>query len=189
MAVMGIFRCLLVGVISMKRFSMKVPDGDNVARLVCGDCGFINYVNPKVVAGAVVTYGDRILLCKRDIEPRAGYWTLPAGYLEQGESPDAGARREAEEEACADIEIRDLLGVYSILHISQVMMIYRARLKDGKFAAGHETSDARLFAWDEIPWRDLAFESVPWALERFHEVRDVEVYTPFLHPRLPDLGL
>jgi ADP-ribose pyrophosphatase YjhB (NUDIX family) len=149
-----------------------VPDGDNRERLVCPDCGFINYDNPKIVVGSVVRSDDRILLCRRAIDPRHGFWTLPAGYLELNESTTDGAIREAWEEAQARIAIDGLLAIYNIPRISQVQLIYRARLIDPAIGAGPESLEVRLFRWDEIPWHDLAFPSVKWALDHFHEVRE-----------------
>jgi len=163
-------------------FSRRVPDGDNRERLVCGDCGFVSYENPKVVVGSVCTWGDRILLCKRAIEPRRGYWTLPAGYLEARESTADGAAREAFEEACARIEIDALLAVYSIPRISQVQVIYRARLTSPDVAVGPESEAVRLFGWEEIPWDDLAFPSVRWALTQFRAIRDQPVFAAHGNP-------
>ena len=154
-----------------------VPDGDNRERLVCPDCGFINYENPKVVVGAVVGHEDRILLCRRAIGPRKGFWTLPAGFMELNETPAEGAKRETREEACAEIEIDALLAVYSIPRISQVQVIYRARLAAPKFAAGPESSEVGLFGWTEIPWDELAFPSVHWALGHYDEVRGETNFT------------
>ena len=107
----------------------RIPDGDDRERLVCPDCGFISYENPKVVVGSVALWDDTILMCRRAIPPRVGYWTLPAGYLETGETTEAGAVRGAWEEARAQIEIDTLLAVYNIPRISQVQMIYRAILR------------------------------------------------------------
>jgi len=150
---------------------LRIPDGDTRERRVCDDCGFIVYDNPKVVVGSVVTLDDRILLCRRAIEPRRGYWTLPAGYLELHESTAAGAEREAYEEARARIVIEGLLAVYDIPRISQVQVIYRARLADPSVEAGPESLEVQLFRWEEIPWSDLAFPSVRWALDHFHDWR------------------
>ena len=147
----------------------KVPEGDTQERMVCPDCGFIAYENPKIVVGSVVVSGDRFLLCRRAIEPRRGYWTLPAGYLEVNESTMSGAAREAFEEARARIAIEGLLGVYDIPRLSQVQVIYRARLAEPGFEAGAESLEVRLFAWDEIPWDDLAFPSVHWSLRHFRD--------------------
>ena len=110
----------------------RIPDGDNQPRLVCDDCGFVNYVNPKVVVGAVAVWEDRFLLCRRAIEPRVGYWTIPAGYLEVNETPTDGALREVREEANAELVINALLAVYSVPRISQVQLIYRADLASSK---------------------------------------------------------
>ncbi len=146
-----------------------VPEGDTRERMVCPDCGFIAYENPKVVVGSVVVSGDRFLLCRRAIEPRRGYWTLPAGYLEVNESTMSGAAREALEEAGAEIAIEGLLAVYDIPRISQVQVIYRARLAEPSVEAGPESLEVRLFAWEEIPWDDLAFPSVRWSLHHFRD--------------------
>ncbi|MEE8445613.1 MAG: NUDIX hydrolase [Alphaproteobacteria bacterium] len=154
----------------------EVPDGDNRERLVCPDCGFIEYENPKVVVGAVVGHEDRILLCRRAIGPRKGFWTLPAGFMELNESPADGAIRETLEEARAEIEIDALLAVYSIPRISQVQVIYRATLVTPDFAAGPESQAVELFGWREIPWDDLAFPSVRWALDHYDEVRGEAVF-------------
>lgn len=163
-------------------FTRQVPEGDNRERLVCGDCGFINYVNPKIVVGAVVTWEGRFLLCRRAIEPRRGYWTIPAGYLEEHETTEAGARREALEEACAEIELEGLLGVYNVPRISQVQLIYRARLRAPEFGAGEESLEAALFDWADIPWKELAFPSVIWALNHHREVDGHEVFAPRTNP-------
>jgi ADP-ribose pyrophosphatase YjhB (NUDIX family) len=159
-----------------------IPEGDQRERLTCPDCGFIAYENPKVVVGAVVTHGDRFLLCRRAIEPRRGFWTLPAGYLELGETPEEGARREAREEACAEIELDALLGLYTIARKSQVQLIYRARLVHPEVAAGPESEAVALLRWEEIPWDELAFPSVRWALEHHEEVRGLAVFAPRGNP-------
>lgn len=165
-----------------ERFTRRVPQGDDRQRLVCDDCGFVLYENPKIVVGAVVHRGDRIVLCRRAIPPRLGYWTLPAGYLELGESPEAGARREAWEEARADIEIEQLLGVYAITRISQVQLIYRARLRDSRVEAGPESAEVGLFRWDEVPWDAIAFPSVHWALGDYRETRGEAAFAPRRNP-------
>ncbi len=149
-------------------FLRQVPDGDTRERLVCRDCGHVSYENPKVVVGSVVAHQDRVLLCRRAIEPRIGYWTLPAGYLEMGESVEEGAIREAYEEAEAHIELDGILAVYSISRIGQVQVMFRARFADDDrpaFAAGPESAEVGLFAWSEIPWDDIAFPSVRWSLD------------------------
>ncbi|UCG89393.1 MAG: NUDIX hydrolase [Gemmatimonadota bacterium] len=168
-------------------FQRKIPPGDTHPRLVCADCGFIYYENPKLVVGSVCEWSDRVLLCRREIEPRFGYWTIPAGYMEARETTIEGAQREAWEEARARIEIDSLLGVYSIPRISQVQLIYRARLLTPDVEAGDETSEVALFAWDAIPWGELAFPSVRWALRHSREVVGQSIYTPFTNPA-GDLG-
>lgn len=148
-----------------------IPEGDNRERTICADCGYVLYDNPKIVVGSVPRWGERILLCRRAIHPRRGYWTLPAGYLELNEATNAGAEREAWEEACAKIAIEGLLAIYDMPRISQVQLIYRARLVDEAVAAGPESLEVGLFAWDDIPWDDLAFPSVRWALHHEREAR------------------
>jgi ADP-ribose pyrophosphatase YjhB (NUDIX family) len=149
-----------------------IPEGDERTRLVCTDCGYIAYENPKIVVGSVVRHDDRYLLCRRAIDPRKGYWTLPAGYLELQESTEAGALREAWEEARARIRLDGLLAIYSIQHLSQVQLIYRATLLDAAIAAGPESLEVRLFRWDEIPWSDIAFPSVRWSLDADRKAGD-----------------
>jgi ADP-ribose pyrophosphatase YjhB (NUDIX family) len=150
----------------------RVPEGDNRERLVCADCGFIQYENPKVVVGSVARWGDKLLLCRRAIPPRKGFWTLPAGYLELNETASDGAVREAWEEARARIAIDALLAVYNIPRISQVQLIFRAELTSPDVEAGPESAEVGLFTWDEIPWKDIAFPSVHWALGHWREVGD-----------------
>src|SRR5260370_22542518 len=133
---------------------MLIPEGDNRERQVCPDCGFVNYENPKIVVGTVCHWEDRILLCRRAINPRRGFWTLPAGYMELNESAADAALREAWEEAEAKIAIDGLLAVYSIPRISQVHLIYRGRLTSPAIAAGPESLDVVLFSLDEMPWGD-----------------------------------
>lgn len=149
------------------RFELKIPEGEDRLREVCTSCGFINYVNPKIVVGAVIQYGERFLLCRRAIAPRIGFWTLPAGFMEERETAEEGAAREAMEEACAKIEIDGLLGIYSVPRISQVQLMFHARLVDPAIAPGPESTEVMLVTWDEIPWGELAFPSVKWALDHF----------------------
>jgi ADP-ribose pyrophosphatase YjhB (NUDIX family) len=163
-------------------FIRKIPEGDDRERLVCGDCGFVYYQNPKIVVGSVVEHDGRILLCRRAIPPRVGYWTIPAGYLELNEGAEAGARREAWEEARADIAIDQLLAVYTIERISQVQLIYRAGLNTDDVAAGPESQEVALFAWADLPWAELAFPSVHWALKHFEEVRGERAFAPRANP-------
>ncbi len=149
----------------------RVPEGDNRERMICAECGYVLYDNPKIVVGSVPRWGERVLMCRRSIHPRRGYWTLPAGYLELNEATSAGAEREAFEEAQAKIEIEGLLAIYDIPRISQVQLIYRARLIDEAVAAGPESLEVALFGWNEIPWDNIAFPSVRWALHHDREAR------------------
>ncbi len=165
-----------------QRFSKRIPEDDNRERQVCDDCGFIHYVNPKIVVGAVVTWEDKFLLCKRAIEPRTGFWTLPAGYMEENETAEAGAAREAMEEATAEIAIDGLLGIYALSHISQVQLIYRAKLVTPEIAPGPESTEVGLFTWDQIPWDNLAFPSNHWSLNYYREVGEAEVFIPCTGP-------
>ncbi|MCK8783778.1 NUDIX hydrolase [Roseomonas sp. NAR14] len=154
----------------MPRFVQRIPEGDDRPRQACADCGFVLYENPKMVVGSVVALeGGQVLLCRRAIEPRSGYWTLPAGYLEMGETVAEGAAREAWEEARARIAIEDVLAVYSIARIGQVQVIFRARLAEPGFAPGPESREVRGFAWDDIPWQEIAFPSVRWALRAWRD--------------------
>lgn len=164
-------------------FHRQTPEGDSHERDVCQQCGFVHYQNPKVVAGSVVHHDGQILLCRRAINPRLGFWTLPAGYMELGETITEAALREAREEACADIEIDAVLAVYSIPRLSQVQVIHVARLRGGKFAAGEESLEVRLFNWDDIPWNDLAFPSVHWALRHFRQISGQNKFPAFTNPQ------
>ena len=159
-----------------------IPDGDDRERLTCPDCGFIAYENPKMVAGSVVSVGDKIMLCRRAIEPRKGFWTLPAGFMELNETPEEGAMREAWEEARARIAINALLAVYSVPRISQVQLIYRATLAEPGFAAGPESLEVELFDWTDIPWSELAFPSVKWALNEYKARLGQAVFAPGVNP-------
>lgn len=143
----------------------RVPAGEDRERHVCPACGRVHYENPRVVVGALATWEGKVLLCRRAIEPRRGFWTLPAGFLELAESTAEGARREAWEEARARIEITDLLALYDLGHIDQVQVFFRARLLDPAVAPGPESLEVGLFAWEQIPWAELAFPSVRRALE------------------------
>lgn len=163
-------------------FVPRVPDGDNRTRQVCADCGFINYENPKIVVGAVCHWGDRLLLCRRAINPRKGHWTLPAGFLELHETVTAGAAREAWEEARAKIEIETLLAVYTVPRISQVQLMYRARLVSDDVSAGPESLEVGLFTFDAIPWDDLAFPSVRWALHQYADSKHLDSFAAFTNP-------
>jgi len=156
----------------------RIPSGDSLERAVCESCGHIQYVNPKIVVGCLPVYGERILMCKRAIEPRLGLWTLPAGFMEMGESAAEGAAREALEEANAKVQIEDLYTVYSIPHISQVYMMFLARLVDPDVSPGVESLEVKLVTEAEIPWDQLAFAMVKRTLKHFLEDRKTGVFVP-----------
>ncbi|NJD31034.1 MAG: NUDIX hydrolase [Gammaproteobacteria bacterium] len=151
--------------------TLKVPEGDHLPRHVCTGCGRVHYQNPKIVAGCVPEYEGRILLCKRAIEPRLGYWTIPAGFMENGETTQDAARREAVEEAMAHVEVGSLLAVVHVLHADQVHVMFRARLPTPEFGAGPESLEVMLCEEAEIPWQDIAFRSVDFALRRYLDDR------------------
>jgi ADP-ribose pyrophosphatase YjhB (NUDIX family) len=173
---------------STPTFSRRIPEGEERLRHVCDHCGFVDYRNPRVVVGAVCLYRDRVLLCRRAIEPRVGYWTIPSGFLELGESCAEGAAREAREEAGVEIEIDALLALYDVPRIGHVHLIYRARLPGPEVVAGPESEEARLFAWSEIPWRKLAFPTVLWSLRRFDAVRDQKSFPAVANPDSDSAG-
>ena len=156
----------------------RVPQGDSLVRAVCDNCGHIQYLNPKIVVGCLPVHGERILICKRAIEPKYGLWTLPAGFMEENESAAEGAMREAMEEANAKVEIEDLYTVYSMPHISQVYMMFRARLLDLDVSPGIESLEVKLVAEAEIPWDQLAFTMVRRTLEHFLADRKTGVFIP-----------
>lgn len=149
----------------------RIPDGDSLERAVCDACNLVHYQNPKIVVGCLPVWGDKILICKRAIEPRYGLWTLPAGYMENNESATEGAAREAMEEANATVVIEDLYTVYSIPHISQVYMMFRARLVDADVSPGVESLEVKLVTEEEIPWDQFAFAMARRTLEHFLEDR------------------
>jgi len=166
-------------------FVRRIPEGDTLERLVCVRCGHVDYQNPKIIVGSVVAAGSRVLLCRRAIEPRAGYWTLPAGYLELGETLEQGAIREAREEAEADIAIDGILAIYSIPRIGQVQIIFRAGFADPgppRYAAGPESAEVALFAHADIPWADIAFPSVHWVLGAWRELGTSPLGAPATNP-------
>jgi ADP-ribose pyrophosphatase YjhB (NUDIX family) len=153
------------------RVVLKVPEGDLLPRYVCENCGTIHYSNPKIVVGCVPVYGDRILICKRGIEPRLGFWTIPAGFMENGETLEEGAAREAREEALIDVEIGSLLALANVRHAEQVHVFFRARMRSPDFGPTHESLEVKLITADEIPWADVAFPSTEYALRSYLEDR------------------
>jgi len=156
----------------------RIPDGDNRPRYICISCELIHYQNPNIVAGSIPVWEDgRILLCRRAIEPRYGLWTLPAGFMENSETAADAAIRETEEEAQANIQIDDLCTVFSLPHVSQVYMIFRARLLDLNFAPGSESLETELFAEEDIPWGEIAFNAVNESLKCFFADRRKGVFS------------
>ncbi|HET7921713.1 MAG TPA: NUDIX hydrolase [Gammaproteobacteria bacterium] len=151
--------------------SLATPPGDHLPRYVCAACGTVHYQNPKLVVGCLCEWQDRVLLCRRAIEPRAGYWTLPAGFMENDETVEQGAARETREEALAEAVDLAPLALVNVPHVNQVHLMFRAGLREGRFGAGTETLEAALVAEADIPWVDIAFPSVRFALERFFEDR------------------
>ncbi len=158
------------------RVEQKIPDGETLPRAVCPACHTIQYQNPKIVAGSVPEWEDKILLCRRAIEPRRGLWTFPAGFMECGETTEAAATRETMEEAYADIQIHSLLGLFSLPHVSQVYVVYRAHLQNLKFKPGPESLEVKLVNLSDIPWDQLAFPVIHEALSRY--VNDIQTAIP-----------
>jgi ADP-ribose pyrophosphatase YjhB (NUDIX family) len=148
---------------------LRVPAGDNLPRYVCDACGAIHYQNPRLVVGCVPEHEDRILLCRRAIEPRRGYWTVPAGFMENGETLQEAAARESREEALAEVTVGSLLSVVHVLHAEQVHVFFRATLPAARFAVGSESLEVALVAAADIPWDDIAFPSTDYTLRRYLE--------------------
>jgi ADP-ribose pyrophosphatase YjhB (NUDIX family) len=148
------------------KVARKTPAGDHRLRWVCASCGTVHYQNPKIVVGCVPERDGKILLCKRAIEPRYGFWTVPAGFMELGETLEEGAARETREEACAEVRIGHLFASVDVIEAGQVHLFFTATLTDG-FAAGEETQEVSLYARDEIPWAEIAFLSGRFALEKY----------------------
>ena len=175
------------------RLEVRIPDGDTLPRFVCAACGTIHYQNPKVVVGCLPVWEAQVLLCKRAIEPRHGLWTLPAGFLENGESLPAGALRETLEEAHARVEIDALYTVISLPQINQIYMMFRARLLDLDFGPGPESLEVRLYDEADIPWESLAFRTIGrtlrnWFLDRKDGAFPLRLSTLERRPPPPDLA-
>lgn len=169
----------------------KVPLGDHQIRQVCVNCDTIHYVNPKVICGALAIWQDKVLLCRRAIEPRYGLWTLPAGYMELFETMEQGSARETREEAEAEVDIEHLYCMYNIPRIGQIYVLFKAQLIDGKFGAGEETIESKLFAEHEIPWEQLAFPSVERTLRHYFadkKQQDYPMHLETLGSRLDHTG-
>lgn len=167
-----------------------VPAGDNRPRAVCSKCEFIHYENPKNIVGCLLEWQGKVLLCKRSIEPRRGFWTLPAGFMENQETTLEGAAREVREEAGAECDELRLFAVYNLPRISQVYLMFFGRLRDGFAEAGEESLEVRLFSQDEIPWDEIAFPVMTEALTRYYEgkqerIRDVHYADIFNRPGAP----
>jgi ADP-ribose pyrophosphatase YjhB (NUDIX family) len=168
---------------------LRTPAGDDRERFVCSTCTHIHYVNPRVIVGCLPEYEGRVLMCKRAIEPRLGYWTLPAGFMENGETTAAGAARETWEEARARVSNLHLYRVFDVPHISQVYMFYRCTVDDGLFAAGPESSDVALYTEADLPWDAIAFPVVratlhAWYADRRSGQFPVSVETIEYRPRV-----
>jgi ADP-ribose pyrophosphatase YjhB (NUDIX family) len=153
------------------RVELRIPEGDNLPRHVCIACGVIHYQNPKIVVGCIPEWEDKILLCRRAIEPRHGLWTVPSGFMENAETLGQGAERETLEEANARVRMGNLYAIYSLPHINQVHVLFRAQLLDLDFKPGIESLEVRLFSEEEIPWEKLAFRVIREPLKRYFEER------------------
>lgn len=147
--------------------TVRIPIGDSLPRHVCDHCGAIHYRNPRLVVGALPVWQDKVLLCRRAIEPRLGMWTLPAGFMENGETVAEAALRETREEANADIDLGEMYTLISVPHINQVHVVYRASLRNLDFSAGEESLEVRLFTEAEIPWDEIAFRTIALTLRHF----------------------
>lgn len=166
----------------------RIPDGDNRLRHVCESCHTVHYQNPRIVAGCLPVWGEQVLLCRRAIDPRKGYWTLPAGFMENGETMEQAASRETLEEACARVRNLSLYTLFDLPHISQVYTFFRAELVDLDFAAGDESLEVRLFHEREIPWSKLAFPTVGRTLECYFADRAGQVFPVRNEPIAPLLA-
>ncbi|MDN6858417.1 NUDIX hydrolase [Pseudomonas sp. CAN2814] len=156
--------------------SLRIPSGDNRPRYVCDQCQTVHYQNPRIVAGCLPVWDGRILLCRRAIQPRQGYWTLPAGFMENGETLEQAAARETLEEANARVHGLQLYTVFDLPHISQVYIFFRAELADLDFSAGEESLEVQLFEESDIPWDELAFPTVGRTLEYFLADRTIQSF-------------
>ena len=157
-----------------KPVELRIPPGDHLPRFVCPHCGTIHYENPRIIAGCVPDHDGRVLLCRRAIEPRLGYWTFPAGFMENGETLQQAAARESREEALIDVEIGSLLSVVHVLYAHQVHVFFRGRMRSASFGSGIESLEVELVHPNDIPWPDLAFPSTEFTLRRYLEDRPGE---------------
>ncbi len=160
------------------------PVGDDRDRLTCPECGYVAYENPKIIVGAVCTWGESFLLVRRAIAPQRGFWSLPAGYMELNESSAHGAAREVWEEAGARVEIGPLLALFNLPHLSQVHLIYRATMLSPEHVAGPESQEVCLVPWARIPWDHLAYPSIRWTLDHWQATRHQDSFAPLI--RMPE---
>ncbi len=160
---------------------LEIPDGDNLARHVCHHCNTVHYQNPKIVTGTLPVWQDKILLCKRAIKPRFGKWTLPAGFMENNESLEQAAIRESVEEANTNIKLAGLYCLFSLPHISQIYVMYRAELVDLNFSPGIESLEVELFSEDEIPWQELAFKTIEQTLRYYFDDKKTKTFPLHSH--------
>jgi ADP-ribose pyrophosphatase YjhB (NUDIX family) len=168
---------------------LKIPPGDNLPRYVCNRCGQIHYQNPKIVTGCIPEWGDKILLCKRAIEPRKGLWTLPAGFMENKETSSEAAVRETWEEANAKVETVGLYALFNIPHISQVYLIFRAKMLDTHFGPGEESLEVELFEENQIPWDEIAFPVIQETLVRYFKDKSTGHFDLHVDDIAPSLAL
>ena len=153
------------------KIDFSIPENDNRPRFICIDCSYIHYLNPKIVVGCIPAYEDKVLICKRSIAPRKGFWTIPCGFMENAETAEEGAQRETLEEANARVKIKSLHTVYSLPHINQVYLLFLSELQDLDFSAADETEEVKLVNEDELPFDRLAFTSINFALKNYFEDR------------------
>lgn len=168
--------------------SFSTPPGDDRPRYLCDSCGTIHYQNPLMVVGCIPEVEDKILLCRRSIEPCSGKWTLPAGYLENGETVSDGAAREAYEEAFANVKIIEPYVMYNISYVNQVYLMFRARLMDNDFRPGNESSEVKLFTEQEIPWNEIAFRVIDKTLRKYFKDRQSGQFSFYIGDILPSKG-
>ncbi len=159
-----------------EKVSHIIPEDDDRKRFVCDDCGHIHYQNPRIIVCTLPVYEEKVLLCKRAIEPRKGLWTLPGGFMENDETTHEGALRETREEACANVELLDIYSLYNLSHINQVHLFFRANLLDLNFAAGAESLEVDLFTEQQIPWQEIAFTPVRETLKQYFRDRKQNIF-------------
>lgn len=155
----------------------KIPEGDNYARFVCNNCGTIHYQNPKIIVGCLALHQEQVLLCRRAIEPRYGFWNLPGGFMENGETVEQGAQRETLEETNASVDIIRLHSVYNIPHVNQVYLHFLANMEEPYFTETSESLEVKLFTPSEIPWDEIAFSSTTFSLQKYFEYKETQ-YPP-----------